>query len=232
MKKLLGALPSGSLQQPCLELWRNAGYRITVPDRSLYPQIDDPEIELLLLRPQEIPRYVAEGKLDFGICGYDCMVECACEEQVVTMAEFTFSKVSRHPTTWVVAVPNDSAIKEPADLAGKSIDTEFVTMTKRWLQGLGIEAPVRFSWGTTEVKPGRFCDAIVEATETGNSLRRNGLRIVAEVLKSTPRFIASPEAFADPWKREKMEDIALMLRATLDAEGKDRTHDERQAQGL
>lgn len=220
MKKLTGALPSGSLQQPCLELWKNAGYRITVPERSFFPQIDDPEIELLLLRPQEIPRYVAERKLDFGICGFDCMMECVCEERVVTMAEFTFSKVSRHPTTWVLAVPNGSPIVQTSDLTGKTIATEFVTMTRRWLQALGIEAIIEFSWGTTEVKPGRFCDAIVEATETGNSLKRNGLRIVAEVLKSTPRFIASSEAFADPWKREKMEDIALMLRATLDAEGK------------
>ncbi len=171
MKKLIGALPSGSLQQPCLELWRSAGYRITVPECSFFPQIDDPDIALLLLDPQEIHRYVAEGRLDFGICkvGFEYV------QRVVTVAEFMFSKVSRHSTMWVVAaVPNDSAIKEPSDLAVEDIDTS-------WPGFRGEECKKR---------------------------------------ESTSRFIASPQAFADPWKKQKMEDIALLLRATLDAEGK------------
>lgn len=215
-----GGLPVGSLQKACIELWRSAGYKIVVEERSFFPTIDDPELDLILLRPQEIPRYVAEGKLDFGITGYDCIVECECENRVTEMAELIFSKVSRKPTRWVLAVPVDSPIQVSTDLEGKSIDTEFVTMTRRWLDRQGIQADVRFSWGATEVKPGRFCDAIVEATETGGSLKRNGLRVVAEVLRSTPRFIANPVAFADPRKREKMEDIVLMLKGVLDAEGK------------
>ncbi len=217
-----GALPSGSLRDPCIDLWLSAGYRMTVSDRSYFPKIDDPEIDLILLRPQEIPRYIAEGSLDFGICGYDCILECNAEDQVVELAELVFSKVTRAPLRWVVAVPIDSPIREVADLDRKRIDTEFVFMTQRWLQSKQIQADLRFSWGTTEVKPGRgFCDAIVEATETGGSLERNNLREVAEVCRSTPRFIAGRKAFDDPWKREKMEDIALMLRSTLDAEGKE-----------
>ncbi len=219
---LNGALPAGSLQSPCLDLWRNAGYRVTHSDRSYFLTVDDPEVDLILLRPQEIPRYVAEGSLDFGICGYDCILECDAEDQVVELGELVFSKVSRAPLRWVVAVPIDSPIREVADLDGKRIDTEFVFMTQRWLQLQNVQSDLRFSWGTTEVKPGRgFCDAIVEATETGGSLERNRLREVAEVCRSTPRFIASRKAFADSRKREKMEDIALMLRSTLDAEGKE-----------
>lgn len=217
---LQGALPVGSLQQACMELWCSAGYRLMLEERSYLLSVDDPGLDLVLVRPQEIPRYVAEGRLDFGICGFDCMVECECESRVVEMAELVFSKVSRKPTLWVLAVPVDSPIREVSDLQGKSIDAEFVTMTRRWLQQQNVEATVRFSWGATEVKPGRFCDAIVEATETGRSLRRNGLRVIAEVLRSTPRFISRPEAYADPWKREKMEDIVIMLQGTLAAEGK------------
>ncbi|HLD08364.1 MAG TPA: ATP phosphoribosyltransferase [Candidatus Peribacterales bacterium] len=219
-KKLKGQLPAGSLQQANLELWRSAGYKIGVKERSLFPTIDDPELDLILVRPQEIPRYVAEGKADFGITGSDCIAECECEDRVVEMAELVFSKVSRKPTRWVLAVSQDSPIQGLQDLNGTSIDAEFVTMTNRWLSARGIQATVRYSWGATEVKPGRFCDAIVESTETGESLMRNGLRIVAEVMQSTPRFIANPVSFADPWKREKMEDIVLMLQGALAAEGK------------
>ncbi|MBI3332277.1 ATP phosphoribosyltransferase [Candidatus Peregrinibacteria bacterium] len=201
-------------------MWRSANYQINLAERSLFPVIDDSEISLMLLRPQEIPRYMAEGKLDFGICGYDCLVECECEERIVEMAELVFSKQSRKPTIWVLAVSASSPIRCRSELSGKSIQTEFVTMTRRWLAKNSIEANVQFSWGATEVKAGRFCDAIVEATETGNSLRRNGLIILDEVLRSTPRFIANPEAYADPWKREKMEDIVFNLRGVLDAEGK------------
>ncbi len=223
MERLKGALPSGSLQQPCLELWRSAGYRIDVKERSLFPTIDDPELELILLRPQEIPQYVAEGKIDFGIAGFDCVVECDCEQEVIEMGEFVFSKKSKKPTVWVLAVAEDSPFQEVNDLKGKLIVTEFVRMTRKFLFAKYFtqdEVDVRFSWGATEVKPGRFCDAILEATETGESLRRNGLRIIARVLESTPRFIADPAAYADPLKREKMEDIVLMLKGALDAEGK------------
>lgn len=217
---LSGALPSGSLQKPCMELWASAGYKIRVEERSCHPTVDDPDLNLILLRSQDIPRYVANGKLDFGICGYDCTVEAGCVEDVVEMSELIFSKVSRVPIKWVLAVKADSAIQNIGDLQGKLIQTEFAGMTRRWLREQNVEATVEFSWGTTEVKAGRFCDAIVEATETGNSLRKNGLRIVAEVLQSTPRFIASKAAYDDPWKREKMEDIVLMLKGALDAEGK------------
>lgn len=219
-KQLTGALPSGSLQKPCLELWGNAGYCIRVDERSLTPSVDDPELDLILMRPQDIPYYVALGNLDFGICGYDCMVERGCETRVKEMAELVFSKVSRKPTRWVLAVKDASPFQTVKDLQGKRIATEFVTMTRAWLLQKQVDASVEHSWGATEVKPGRVCDAIVEVTESGASLMRNGLRIIDDVLQSTPRFIANPAAFEDPWKREKMEDIVLMLKGSMDAEGK------------
>jgi len=220
-RKLVGALPAGSLQEPCLDLWRKAGYQLTLGERSYFPSVDDPDLDLILLRPQEIPQFVAEGMLDFGICGYDCILEARCEDRIFKLTELMFSKVSRQPTTWVLAVPEDSSIREIGDLEkGSIIYTEFVSMTLDWLKKKGTEADVRFSWGATEVKPGRFCDAIVEATETGRSLRKNGLRIVAEVEKSTARFITSRGARDCSWKSDKMDDIVLMLRGTLDAEGK------------
>jgi ATP phosphoribosyltransferase len=210
-------IPAGSLQEATGELFRKAGYKLTFSSRSYYPAIDDPEIHCTLIRAQEIPRYVADGSLDCGLTGYDWVLEN--NVQVVELAELVFSKVSRRPVRWVLAVPNDSPIKTVKDLQGKRIATEVVQLTRRWLAEQGIEAHVEFSWGATEVKPPRLADAIVEVTETGSSLRANNLRIVAELLQSTTRFICNEAAARDSWKRQKMDDLVLMLRGAMAAEG-------------
>jgi ATP phosphoribosyltransferase len=211
-------LPAGSLQEATADLFRKAGYKITFASRSYYPQIDDPEIECTLVRAQEIPRYVADGSFDCGLTGYDWVLENNVE--VAELAELVFSKVSRRPVKWVLAVPNDSTVKTIQDLNGKRIATEVVNLTRRWLAERGVEAHVEFSWGATEVKPPTLADAIVEVTETGSSLKANNLRIVAELMQSTTRFIANPKAAADPWKKRKMDDLVLMLRGAMAAEGK------------
>ena len=211
-------IPAGSLQEATGELFRNAGYKVTFASRSYYPAIDDPEIHCTLIRAQEMPRYVQDGSLDCGLTGYDWILEN--EAKVVELAELVFSKVSRRPVRWVLAVPNDSPIQSVKDLQGKRIATEVVGMTRRWLAKHGVEAHVEFSWGATEVKPPRLADAIVDVTETGSSLRANNLRIVAELLQSTTRFIANEKAYADPWKRAKMDDMVLMLQGAMAAEGK------------
>ncbi len=211
-------LPAGSLQEATAELFRKAGYKITFPSRSYYPAIDDPELHCTLIRAQEMGRYVADGSLDCGLTGHDWIVES--DAQVTELAELVFSKVSRRPVRWVLAVPNDSDIRGPKDLQGKRIATEVVNITRKWLAGHGVTANVEFSWGATEVKPPKFADAIVEVTETGNSLRANGLRIVCDLLSSTTRFVANPVAATDPWKRQKMDDLILMLKGAMAAEGK------------
>src|SRR5579871_4752171 len=211
-------LPAGSLQEATGELFRKAGYKITFASRSYYPAIDDPEIHCTLIRAQEMPRYVQDGSLDCGLTGYDWILEN--DAKIVELAELVFSKVSRRPVRWVLAVPNDSPIKEIADLKGKRIATEVVNLTRRWLKQHNIDADVEFSWGATEVKPPRLADAIVEVTETGSSLRANNLRIVAELLQSTTRFVCNEQAYADPWKKQKMDDLILMLQGTMAAEGK------------
>src|SRR5437764_6040530 len=211
-------LPAGSLQDATADLFRKAGYKVTFASRSYYPQIDDPEIECTLVRAQEMPRYVEDGSFDCGLTGFDWVQEN--DAQVVELAELVFSKVSRRPVKWVLAVPNDSPIQTVKDLQGKRIATEVVNLTRRWLAGHGVEAHVEFSWGATEVKPPRLADAIVEVTETGSSLRANNLRIVTDVLQSTTRFIANVRAWDDPWKRQKMEDLVLMLQGAMAAEGK------------
>ena len=165
-----------------------------------------------------MPRYVQDGSLDCGLTGYDWILEN--DAKVVELAELVFSKVSRRPVRWVLAVPNDSPIQTVKDLQGKRIATEVVNLTRRWLAQHGVEAQVEFSWGATEVKPPRLADAIVEVTETGSSLRANNLRIVAELLQSTTRFIANEKAYADPWKKQKMDDLVLMLKGAMAAEGK------------
>ncbi|MBA2225803.1 MAG: ATP phosphoribosyltransferase [Gemmataceae bacterium] len=213
-------LPAGSLQEATAELFRRAGYKLSFTSRSYYPSIDDPEIHCTLIRAQEMARYVRDGSLDCGLTGYDWIVENDAQDDVVELAELVFSKVSRRPVRWVLAVPQDSPIHTEQDLQGKRIATEVVNITQRWLAQRGITAQVEFSWGATEVKPPRLADAIVEATETGNSLRANNLRVVAEILTSTTRFIAHPAAAADPWKRQKMDDLVLMLRGAMAAEGK------------
>jgi len=211
-------IPAGSLQEATGELFRKAGYNIKFSSRSYYPEIDDLEIECMLVRAQEMARYVELGVLDAGITGYDWILEN--ESKVVEICELMFSKVSRRPVRWVLCVPNDSPVREPKDLEGKRVATEVVRLTQNYFAKQGVNVHVEFSWGATEVKPPRLADAIVEVTETGSSLRANNLRIVDEVLQSTTRFIANEKSFADPWKRSKLENLALMLQSCLAAEGK------------
>jgi ATP phosphoribosyltransferase len=210
-------IPSGSLQEATGELFRRAGYKISFRSRSYVPSIDDDEIECLLIRAQEMARYVATGVLDAGLTGYDWIVETGAD--VHEVAELVFSKVSRRPVRWVLCVPNESPVQSVKDLEGARIATEAVGLTTTFLSEHGVTANVEFSWGATEVKPPTLADAIVEVTETGNSLRANNLRIVAEILQSTPRFIVNHEAYRDDWKRHKVDDIALMLRGAMAAEG-------------
>ena len=211
-------LPKGSLQDATGELFRRAGYKVTFSSRSYFPSIDDDEIECMLLRAQEMARYVADGILDAGLTGYDWVVETGAD--VHEVAELVFSKVSRRPVRWVLCVPNDSPVQKVEDLQGARIATEAVGMTERYLAKHGVTANVEFSWGATEVKPPVLADAIVEVTETGSSLRANNLRIVDEVLQSTTRFIANREAYEDPKKKQKIDDLALMLRGAIAADGK------------
>lgn len=211
-------IPAGSLQEATAELMRRAGYSIKFSSRSYYPDIDDVEIECLLIRAQEMARYVEQGVLDAGITGHDWVLEN--DAQVHEVCELMFSKVSRRPVRWVLCVPNESTVKSAKDLEGKRIATEAVGLTKKYLAKHGVNAHVEFSWGATEVKPPKLCDAIVEVTETGNSLRANNLRIVDEVLQSTTRFIANKNSYTDAWKKAKIDNIALMLKSCLAAEGK------------
>jgi ATP phosphoribosyltransferase len=211
-------IPAGSLQEATGELFRKAGYKIAYVSRSYYPTIDDPEMHCTLIRAQEMPRYVQDGSLDCGLTGHDWILEN--DAAVVELAELVYSKLSRRPVRWVLAVPNDSPIRGVKDLQGKRVATELVSVTRRWLAEHGVSAHVEFSWGATEVKPPRFADAIVDVTETGSSLRANNLRIVGELLQSTTRFIANEKACADRWKKRKMDDLVLMLKGAIAAEGK------------
>ena len=211
-------IPAGSLQEATADLFRRAGYRITFSSRSYYPTIDDEEVECLLIRAQEMARYVADGALDAGLTGHDWIMETGADVREV--AELVFSKRSRRPVRWVLCVPEDSPVKTVKDLQGKRIATEAVGLTTRYLAEHGVTAKVEFSWGATEVKPPKLADAIVEVTETGSSLRANDLRIVDEVLQSTTRFIANHQAYAEPWKKSKIDDIVLMLQGAMAAEGK------------
>lgn len=217
-RKLRLAIPNGSLQEGTVDLFSRAGYNMRVAERSYFPTIDDPEIECMLVRPQEQPRYVQDGIIDCGITGHDWIQETGAN--VVEIAEMVYSKVSRRPTRWVFVVPDDSPVKTIKDLEGRRIATELTNLTRDFLDRQGVTALVEYSFGATEVKPGLLCDAIVDATETGSSLRANNLRIVDTLIESTPRLIASPEAWANEWKRQKIEDIALMLNAVMNAEGK------------
>lgn len=211
-------IPAGSLQDATVELFQKAGYNIKISSRSYYPTIDDTEIECLLIRAQEMARYVGQGILDAGITGHDWISESGAD--VHEVCELVFSKVSRRPVRWVLCVPNDSPVQSVHDLEGKRIATEAIGLTNSYLNKHGVSANVEFSWGATEVKPPKLADAIVEVTETGNSLRANDLRIVDEILQSTTRFIANKDALADPWKETKLANISMMLQSCLAAEGK------------
>jgi ATP phosphoribosyltransferase len=211
-------LPKGSLQDAALAKMAKAGFNISVSSRSYIPYVDDDQLAVRLIRAQEISRYVAHGHLDCGITGHDWVVENGSDVREV--AEFLFSKATRQPARWVLAVPEDSPIKTPKDLEGKRIATEVVNITKRWLRKHGVKAEVEFSWGATEVKAHEWVDAIVEITETGSSLRANRLRIVDTLLESTPRLIVNHDAWKNPWKRQKIETLALLLRGAIEAESK------------
>ena len=209
-------LPKGSLQNATQELFAKAGFAIQISSRGYFPTIDDPEISCMLIRPQEASHYVEKGLLDLAITGFDWILG----RDVVEVAELEYSKVSRRPVRWVIAVPEDSPIRTVADLQGKRIATDAVELTERFLADQGIAAEVEFSWGATEVKAPHLADAIVDVTETGSSLRANRLRVVHEILESTTRLIASRQALADEWKRGKIDDIAMLLTAALRAQGK------------
>ncbi|HMA94159.1 MAG TPA: ATP phosphoribosyltransferase [Polyangiaceae bacterium] len=216
MSVLKLGLPKGSLQDATVELFAKAGFNISVSSRSYFPAIDDDEIECMLIRPQESARYVEHGLLDVAITGYDWILK----RDVIEVAELVYSKQLRRPVRWVVAVPNESEIRSVQDLAGKRIATEAVELTEQFLAEHGISAEVEFSWGATEVKPPYLADAIVEVTETGSSLKANNLRIIHEILQSTTRLIANRAAMGDAWKRRKIDDLAMLLRAALAAHGK------------
>lgn len=211
-------LPKGSLQESTLKLFRKAGYHISVSSRSYYPVFDDSEIESMLIRAQEMARYVESGILDCGLTGYDWIREQ--EADVRELAELNYAKEGFKSVRWVIAVPKFSKIKSIEDLNGKRIATELVGFTRRYFKSKNIKAAIDFSWGATEVKPPHLADAIVELTETGTSLKANNLRIIETILESSTRFIAHKKAFKDKWKRMKMENIVMLLRGALAAEEK------------
>jgi len=211
-------LPKGSLQEAALAKMAKAGFNIQVSSRSYAPYVDDEHLMVRLIRAQEISRYVEHGYLDCGLTGHDWIVENG--SKVHEVGEFQFSKVSSLPTRWVLAVPENSPIRSPKDLEGKRIATEVIQLTKRYLRQHGVKAEVEFSWGATEVKAHELVDAIVEVTETGSSLRANNLRIVDTLLVSTPRLIANHDAWKSPWKRRKIETLAMLMRGALEAESK------------
>ncbi len=207
-------IPAGSLQKATIELFGKAGFHILDSERSYLPRIDDEQIRLIMLRAQEISRIVADGVLDAGITGYDWIMENNCD--VVEVCELGYSKTSSNPTRWVLAVPDESKVTNPEGLQGGTIATELVSVTKKYFADKNINVKVEFSWGATEVKA-RLVDAIVELTETGASLAANNLRIIDTVITSTTRFIANKEAWQDKFKREKIENIAILLNAAIDA---------------
>ncbi len=217
MKLKLG-IPKGSLENATIDLFRRAGFQITASSRSYFPAIDDPEIECMLIRAQEMARYVEDGVLDAGLTGRDWVLEN--EADVVTVVDLIYAKQSFGKVRWVLAVPESSPVQSVKDLEGKIIATELVGATRRYLEKNGVRAKVEFSWGATEVKPPHLADAIVEVTETGSSLRANKLRIVEVVMESNTQLVANRQAWEDPWKRRKLEDIRLLLEGAINALGK------------
>jgi ATP phosphoribosyltransferase len=217
-------IPKGSLQDATIQLFARAGFNIYASTRSYFPTIDDPEIDCLLIRAQEMARYVGDGVLDAGLTGQDWIAEHLAATNgslpVVPLADLVYAKQSFGKVRWVLAVPDDSRYQRPQDLAGATVATELVRATQAYFARLGVEVNVEFSWGATEVKPPRLADAIVEVTETGSSLRANRLRIIDTVLESNTQLIANPRALDDSWTREKLENIALLLRAAIEAHGR------------
>ncbi|RKY39547.1 MAG: ATP phosphoribosyltransferase [Candidatus Omnitrophota bacterium] len=213
MRRLRLGLPKGSLQEATVNIFQKAGFFISLSERSYFPSVDDEEIDLVLFRAQEIPRYVEEGVIDAGISGKDWIMESNAE--VEEIVELRYSKRSFRPVRWVLAVNEGSEIRSVKDLEGKRICTELVEVTRRYLSREKVRAKVEFSWGATEVKPPLLADAIVEATETGESLRANNLRVIETLLESTPRLIANKIAYRDEWKRKKIKSIALLLEGAI-----------------
>jgi len=218
MQKLKLGLPKGSLEEATYNLFKKAGFRITTASRSFYPSVDDEELEIILFRPQEMSRYVEEGVIDAGLTGHDWILEN--ESKVIEIIDLTYSKQTNKPVRWVLAVHNDSPVKSVKDLKDKKIVTELVNVTKNYIKKHQVEAEVEFSWGATEAKPPRLADAIVEATETGSSLRANNLRIVDTVLTSTTKLIANKKSYSDSWKKDKLGNIAMLLQGAMAAEEK------------
>jgi ATP phosphoribosyltransferase len=223
MKLKLG-IPKGSLQDATVQLFARAGFNIYANPRSYFPTIDDPDIECMLIRAQEMARYVADGVLDAGLTGLDWVAEHQASETaappVVSLADLVYAKQSFGKVRWVLAVPEDSSYHAPQDLQGATIATELVRATEAYFARLGVGVKVEFSWGATEVKPPTLADAIVEVTETGSSLRANRLRIIDTVLESNTQLIANPAAMADPWKATKLDNLAVLLRAAIEAQGR------------
>jgi ATP phosphoribosyltransferase len=223
MKLRLG-IPKGSLQDATVQLFQRAGYQLAVSTRSYFPSIDDPDIECLLIRAQEMARYVADGVLDAGLTGSDWIAEHEIghpeQPRLERVADLVYSKVSFGKVKWVLAAPDDSPYKSAADLNGKRIATELVRVTKNYFTTKGLSVDVEFSWGATEVKPPVLADAIVEATETGSTLRANRLRIIDTVMESNTELVANAPAMADSWRRTKIENIALLLKAAIEAQGR------------
>src|SRR3990167_224790 len=211
-------LPKGSLEESTYRMFKKAGFQITASSRSYFPMVDDPQISPMLIRAQEMARYVEDGVLDAGLTGRDWVLEQGAK--VVEVAELRYAKAGLRPVRWVIAVPETSKIKTVKDLQGKRIATELVGYTKRYLKKHGVTAQVEFSWGATEVKPPELADAIVELTETGSSLKANKLRIVETILESNTLLIANAESWKDPWKRRKIENIAMLLQGAIKAQEK------------
>ena len=216
MSKLKLGLPKGSLQESTIELFRKAGWKITVSSRSYFPSIDDDDIECMLIRPQEMARYVELGVIDAALTGLDWILD----KDVVRVTELVYAKQLKRPVRWVIAVPEASEIQQVKDLEGKRIATEAVELTEKFLAQQGVKATVEFSWGATEVKPPHLADAIVDVTETGSSLRANKLRVIAEIMRSTTQLIANRTAYEDPGRKGKIDRIALLLKAALAAADK------------
>jgi ATP phosphoribosyltransferase len=217
VNQLVLGIPKGSLQESTIRLFRQSGWRISLSDRNYFPEINDSQISCSICRAQEMSRYVESGTFDVGLTGRDWIMEN--DSDVMVVADLVYSKVSQRPARWVLAAPIDSPVKELKDLQGKKIATELVNFTRRYFESHGIEVNVEFSWGATEAKViAGLCDAIVEVTETGATMRANGLRIVKELMQSNTQLIVNHKSWEDPWKREKIEQISLLLQGALRAE--------------